>query len=72
MSLDTTKPRLVFVTRKSPLQELIERHGTIGQARFYLEVRGESVAYFEDMHERLEQACRACNPPCLRISGART
>ncbi|MCG3131158.1 MAG: NAD kinase [Phycisphaerae bacterium] len=55
MSLDTTKPRIVFVTRKSPLQGLIERHGTIGQARFYLKARGESVTYFEDMHERLEQ-----------------
>jgi len=33
------KPRIVIVTRKTPLQQLIARHGTPGQAKFYLRSR---------------------------------
>ncbi len=47
------KARLVLVTRKTPLELLLERHGTYGQARFYLESRGESIAWAEEVHERV-------------------
>jgi hypothetical protein len=47
------KARLVLVTRKTPLELLLERHGTYGQARFYLESRGESIVWAEEVHERV-------------------
>jgi hypothetical protein len=46
-----TSTRLVLVTRKTPLELLLERHGTYGQARFYLEARGQSIAWAEEAHE---------------------
>jgi hypothetical protein len=45
-------PRLVVVTRKTPLEVLLERHGTLGQARFYLESRGQSIAWAEEADRR--------------------
>ncbi len=47
-------PRVVLVTRKTPLELLLERHGTLGQARFYLESRGQTVAGYQEAHERFE------------------
>ena len=35
------RPRVVLVTRKTPLELLLERHGTLAQARFYLRTRGQ-------------------------------
>lgn len=52
-----TDRKLVLVTRKTRLQELKERYGTLGQAKFYLEHLGESFAQYEDEHNRFE-ACR--------------
>src|SRR5260370_3523442 len=46
------KARLGLVTRKTPLELLLERHGTYGQARFYLESRGKSIGWAEEVHER--------------------
>ena len=46
------RPRLVVVTRKTPLELLLERHGTLGQARFYLESRGQDIGWAEEAHER--------------------
>jgi NAD kinase len=48
------KPRIVIVTRKTPLELLIDRHGTHAQARFYLESRGQDIGNFEEAHERFE------------------
>jgi NAD kinase len=48
------RPRLVVVTRKTPLDLLLERHGTYGQARFYLESRGQSIASAEETHARFQ------------------
>jgi NAD kinase len=36
---DAKKPRVVIVTRKTGLEQLLERHGTAGQARFYVRSR---------------------------------
>ena len=36
-------PRVVVTTRPTALQRVIERHGTAGQARFFLETRGLSL-----------------------------
>ena len=38
--MTSARPRVVLVTRKTTLDLLLERQGTAGQARFYLESRG--------------------------------
>ena len=43
----------MVVTRKTPLELLIERYGTYGQAKFYLSTRGQDIAAQEDIHRRL-------------------
>jgi NAD kinase len=48
------QPRIVLVTRKTPLALLVERHGTIQQAAFYLQARGEDISQYRLIHERLE------------------
>lgn len=40
-------PRVVVVTRKTPLEQLVERLGTFGQARFYVELKGRRWAEYE-------------------------
>ena len=46
------RPRLVVVTRKTQLEQLLERHGTHGQAQFYLESRGQTINWAEQSPER--------------------
>ena len=38
-------PRVVVATRPTALQRVIERHGTAGQARFFIASRGQSLEY---------------------------
>lgn len=52
----TSFAKIVVVTRKTALEELVERHGTRGQARFLAENRGESFAGIEAAHAAYEQA----------------
>jgi hypothetical protein len=47
--------RLVVVTRASPLEQLVQRFGTYGQAQFHLKSRGESMLWYEQLHQRLER-----------------
>ena len=64
-------PRIVLVTRKTPLELLLERHGPLGQVRFYLESRGQQVTSYEEAHERfhagLAEAQRAIPPDQRRV-----
>ncbi|HWM94613.1 MAG TPA: hypothetical protein VN493_27915 [Thermoanaerobaculia bacterium] len=64
-------PRVVLVTRKTPLELLLERHGTVGQVRFYLESRGQEVAPYQEAHERfhagLAEAQSAIPPDQRRV-----
>lgn len=64
-------PRVVLVTRKTPLEVLLERHGTLGQVRFYLESRGQEATSYEEAHERfhagLSEAQRAIPPDQRRV-----
>jgi len=53
---DSTLPRLVLVTRKTPIELLLEQHGTLGQARFYLRSREQDIAEYESIHERVRSA----------------
>jgi hypothetical protein len=43
-------PRIVVVHRKTELDELIARHGTRGQAGFFLASRGRSLGEVEERH----------------------
>lgn len=52
--MDLRRPRLVLVTRKTPLELLLERHGTLAQARFYLQSRGQDIAWAEETYERFQ------------------
>ena len=45
-------PRAVFVTRETDYELLIARHATRGQARFFLESRGQGLAEVEARHDR--------------------
>jgi hypothetical protein len=49
-------PRVVLVTRETELQALLARHATLGQARFFLEQRGQRI---EDVVARHETQVRA-------------
>ncbi len=50
--------RVVVITRPTPLEMLIQRFGTYGQASFHLSSRGESIDWFEALHQRLDQGLR--------------
>jgi hypothetical protein len=54
VTIDHHLPRIVLVTRRTPLELLLAQHGTLAQARFYLETRGEGLAPYEEVHERFE------------------
>ena len=49
------RTRVVVVTRPTPLELLIHRYGTYGQARFYLASRGQDITWLEANHERVSQ-----------------
>ncbi len=49
-------PRVVIVTRRTDLELLVHRHGTRGQARFFLESRGQKLEELERRHSRFEVA----------------
>lgn len=51
-------PRAVIVTRHSLLTQLIERHGTFGQAEFFLKTRHERIEPLVEAHERVVEACK--------------
>jgi len=49
-------PRAVLVHRRTEYQELIERHGTRGQAEFFLRTRGRELREVEQRHHGAESA----------------
>lgn len=53
MTAGNRRPRIVLITRRTPLEQLLDRHGTHGQAEFYLRSRGQSIKDYETAHERL-------------------
>ncbi|HET9050354.1 MAG TPA: hypothetical protein VFO60_01545 [Candidatus Dormibacteraeota bacterium] len=52
-------PRAVVIHRRTELDELLARHGTHGQAAFFLRGRGRSMAEVELRHAAQEAALRA-------------
>jgi hypothetical protein len=49
-------PRIVVVRRRTEFDELIARHGTRGQARFFLASRGRSLDEVEERHAGTQDA----------------
>jgi hypothetical protein len=49
-------PRIVLVHRRTELDELLERHGTRGQAGFFLASRGRSLDEVDERHEAVSRA----------------
>lgn len=52
----TLAPRAVLVHRRTELTELVERHGTHGQAAFFLASRGRRMAEVEARHQLVQAA----------------
>ncbi|MGH6617156.1 hypothetical protein [Sphingomonas sp.] len=57
--MSTNTPRAVFVTRETDYELLLAHHATRGQARFFLESRGQKIETVERRHEELHAALRA-------------
>lgn len=55
----TLLPRAVLVHRRTELDELIDRHGTRGQAAFFLSTRGRSIDEAEGRHQVIKAAIAA-------------
>ncbi|RKT09416.1 NAD kinase [Streptomyces sp. 1114.5] len=55
----TLAPRVVLVHRRTEYEELVARHGTPGQAAFFLASRGRSAAEVEQRHRRQAAALAA-------------
>jgi hypothetical protein len=53
------RSRVVLVTRKTPLELLIERYGTRGQAAFDVRSRGQDLGRQEEIHERFCEGLNA-------------
>ncbi|KOG30516.1 NAD(+)/NADH kinase [Streptomyces resistomycificus] len=49
-------PRVVFVRRTTEYEELVARHGTHGQAAFFLSSRGRDITELAERHRRTRQA----------------
>jgi NAD kinase len=54
--MSTLAPRVVVVSRRSELDELLARHGTRAAATFYLRQRGRDIAEVAARHAMLEAA----------------
>ena len=66
----TSRDKLVIVTRKTALEELIERFNTRDQARFYIEHMGGDFTGYQEAHEAYHAAAevlRRTIPQGLRI-----
>lgn len=51
-------PRVVFVTRETDYEQLIARHATKAQVRFFLETRHQSIDAVEAAHDRFHRVLR--------------
>ncbi len=52
-------PRVVVVHRRTELEELLDRHGTRGQAEFFLRSRGRGLAEVQQRHDARDAALQA-------------
>jgi len=57
----TLPPRAVLVYRRTELAALLDRHGTRGQAEFFLRSRGRRIEDVEERHRRVGAAIAAAS-----------
>ncbi|MEN3113217.1 hypothetical protein ACFONG_17275 [Uliginosibacterium paludis] len=57
----STENKLVLVTRRTRLEELIQRFNTEGQARFYVEHLGADFSDYQQEHRQYREAVAAAN-----------
>jgi hypothetical protein len=65
----TLPPRVILVHRRTELDDAVARHGTHGQAAFFLSSRGRSIDELEARHTRTRRALAAASaaiPPDWR------
>ncbi|MBT8227801.1 MAG: hypothetical protein HKP61_05150 [Dactylosporangium sp.] len=55
----TLAPRVVVVHRRTVLDELLDRHGTRGQAAFFLRTRGRDLGVVQRQHDAVTEALQA-------------
>jgi NAD kinase len=55
----TNSPRAVFVTRETDYELLLARHATRGQAKFFLDTRGQDIDVLENRDRQLHAALHA-------------
>src|SRR5260370_16476094 len=55
----TLAPRAVLVHRRTELTDLLRRHGTRGQAAFFLRIRGRNIEDVAARHEAVQAAIAA-------------
>lgn len=68
----TLPPRVILVSRRSELDELLARHGTLAAARHFLRGRGRDVAEVASRHAALQETLTevsAAVPPDWRRGG---
>lgn len=51
-----TFEKIVVVTKKTRLEELVERFNTVGQAKFYLERSGDDFGVYQREHDRYKRS----------------
>jgi NAD kinase len=54
--MESRSPRVVVVTRPTVYEKLLEHHATLGQVRFFLEQRGQSIDNVLELHNQVEAA----------------
>ena len=59
--------KIVLVTRRTRLEELIARHNTPGQARFYIEHLGADYVDYETEHRTYQAAIRTTEEQLVRF-----
>jgi hypothetical protein len=64
--------KIVLVTRKTRLEELVERFNTRPQARFYIEHSGGDFSLYEREHETYHQALTVYGSSCKGCSKYRS
>ena len=55
--------KFVFVKKRTMLEELLRRHSTTSQAKFYLESAGKSYSFYEESHKK-DKGCKTFYPRC--------
>lgn len=63
-----TENKIILVTRKTRLEELIVKYNTVGQARFYIEHLGGDFAAYQTEHDNYMACISAAESSLLRLA----